>query len=231
MTIKAIVFDLDETLTDRRAAIDLFIQRLITQYFPDSDEVTKLMITERFKEADQNGYRDKREVHQMLVQHLPWMKPPTVDEYLTFFRNEIPQCIKAMDQLISVLDFLRSQGVRLGMITNGTVKVQEEKIRHLGIRSYFHTIVISEEVGMKKPDPEIYRIALQRLHTLPSETWYVGDHPRNDIVGASRSGLQAIWCSRDREPWDDTLEAKPYKTIHKLEELISIYTHHHEQQE
>lgn len=84
MTLKAIIFDLDETLTDRRSAIDSFIERLIARYFPDSDEDAQFRIAKRFKEADQNGYRDKREVYKMLVEHLPWENPPTVDEYLTF---------------------------------------------------------------------------------------------------------------------------------------------------
>jgi putative hydrolase of the HAD superfamily len=131
MTLKAIIFDLDETLTDRRAAIDSFILRLIARYFPDSDEVTQLRIAKRFKEADHNGYRDKREVYEMLAEHLQWVNPPTADEYLTFFREEIPLCIQPMDQLFPVLRHLKSKGLRLGIITNGTVQVQEGKIRQL----------------------------------------------------------------------------------------------------
>lgn len=80
MRLKAIIFDLDETLTDRRSAINSFIERLISKYFPDSDEDGQLKITKRFKEADQNGYRDKHEVYEMLVEHLSWVNPPTADE-------------------------------------------------------------------------------------------------------------------------------------------------------
>ncbi|MEC0308241.1 HAD family hydrolase [Paenibacillus lautus] len=228
MTLKAIILDLDETLTDRRAAIDSFIERLIARYFPDSDEDTQLRIAKRFKEADHNGYRDKREVYEMLVEHLQWVNPPTADEYLTFFREEIPLCIQPMDQLFPVLRHLKSQGLRLGIITNGTVQVQEGKIRQLGILEYFDSIVISEEAGVKKPDPRIYMRALDLLNVLPSETWFVGDHPHNDIIGAAQCGIKPIWCTRAGS-WDYSEEVKPYRTIHKLEELIRIYTEHDEE--
>jgi putative hydrolase of the HAD superfamily len=227
MTLKSIIFDLDETLTDRRATIDLFIERLIARYFPDTDEDTQLMIAKRFKEADHNGYRDKQEVYQMLVERLQWVNPPTADEYLSFFRKEIPLCIQPMDQLFPLLRELKSKGLKLGIITNGTVQVQEGKISQLGICEYIDSIVISEEAGFKKPDPAIYMKALDRLKVLPSETWYVGDHPHNDIIGASQCGIKPIWYTRDGK-WDSSEEVKPYRTIHKLEELIRIYADHHE---
>lgn len=225
--LTAIIFDLDETLTDRRATIELFIQRLIDRYFPGSDEPTQHKIAELFKEADHNGYRDKKEVYRMLVQGLHWVNPPTADEYLSFFREQISLCIQPMDQLHSVLRFLKSQGLKIGVITNGTIQAQEGKIYQLGIREYFDSIVISEEAGVKKPDVRIYMKALDQLKVIPSEVWYVGDHPHNDIVGATECGIKAIWYTRDGE-WDDSIEVKPYRTIHKLEELIHIYAEHHE---
>ncbi|WFB56728.1 HAD family hydrolase [Paenibacillus sp. BR1-192] len=227
MTVKSIIFDLDETLTDRRAAINTFIKRLIARYFPDSDEAAQMMIAKQFKEADHNGYRDKREVYKMLVEQLPWVNPPKADEYLSFFRGEIASCIQPMDQLVSVLRELKTWGLKLGIITNGTVQVQEGKIHQLGIREYFDSIVISEEAGVKKPDPAIFTRALSRLHAMPSETWYVGDHPHNDVIGAAQCGIKAIWYTRDGR-WDDSLDVKPYRTIHKLEQLIPIYAEQHE---
>jgi len=225
--LTAIIFDLDETLTDRRATIDLFIQRLIDRFFPDADEHTQHQIAKRFKEADHNGYRDKQEVYRMLIEGLQWVNPPTADEYLSFFREQISLCIQPMDQLHSVLRYLKSKGLKLGIITNGTVQVQEGKIHQLGISGYFDSIVISEEAGVKKPDSWIYMKALDQLKVIPAEVWYVGDHPHNDIVGAAGCGIKAIWCTRDGD-WDDSIEVKPYRTIHKLEELIHIYAVHHE---
>ncbi|MGG3279911.1 HAD family hydrolase [Paenibacillus solani] len=155
------------------------------------------------------------------------MNPPTADEYLSFFREQIPLCIQPMDQLHSVLRYLKSKGLKLGIITNGTVQVQEGKIHQLGISGYFDSIVISEETGVKKPDPRIYIKALEQLKVIAAEAWYVGDHPHNDIVGATECGIKAIWYTRDGE-WDESIEVKPYRTIHKLEELIHIYAEHHE---
>ncbi|MCR8845636.1 HAD family hydrolase [Paenibacillus sp. SC116] len=222
MTIKAIIFDLDETLTDRKAAIEDYINSLIFRYFPDSDKDMKLRIIDRFREADNNGYRDKSEVYRMLVQNLDWVNPPSEDEYLDFFREELPRCIKPMNNLHSVLNYFKSKGLLIGIITNGTVTVQNNKITNLGIREFFDTIIISEEVGIKKPHQEIFNIALNRLNIASSDAWYIGDNPDNDIIGATVSGIRSIWITRDGE-WNEMYEHKPFKTINKLEDLINIY--------
>ena len=131
MTVKAIIFDLDETLTDRRAAMNTFIKRLIARYFPDSDEAAQNMIAKRFKEADHNGYRDKREVYEMLAEQLPWVNPRGRMNTCHFSegnRQLYPADGSAGFRPARVEDL----GLKLGIITNGTVQVQEGKIHQLG---------------------------------------------------------------------------------------------------
>ena len=62
--------------------------------------------------------------------------------------------------------------------------------------------IISESVGIKKPAPRIFEIALQELRLDASECWFLGDHPENDVLGASAAGLCGVWF-RASTPWPD----------------------------
>ena len=95
--------------------------------------------------------------------------------------------------LYPALEALRRAGLKLGLITNGRVLIQERKIDGLGIRRLLDVVVISEAAGVRKPDPRIFSQALTQLDIGPSAAAYVGDNPEVDIVGAKRSGLVAIW--------------------------------------
>jgi putative hydrolase of the HAD superfamily len=97
--------------------------------------------------------------------------------------------------LAATLSTLHAQGIRLGIVTNGEVQFQEPKIERLAITHYLSTVVISEAVQVQKPDPRIFAHALAQIGCRASETWFVGDHPVNDVLGAAAVGLRAIWLT------------------------------------
>jgi putative hydrolase of the HAD superfamily len=88
------------------------------------------------------------------------------------------------------LDGLRAR-YRLGVVSNanGTVR---EKLRRVGLASYFDVILDSHEERIEKPDPRIFHLALERLGALAEETVYVGDFYHIDVVGARAAGLRAV---------------------------------------
>lgn len=92
-----------------------------------------------------------------------------------------------------MLEELRSKNLILGMITNGKGHFQIDNLRALGIEKYFETILVSEWEGIKKPDPQLFKRALEQLNVSPNESIYVGDHPENDIKAAQNVGMKAIW--------------------------------------
>jgi len=100
------------------------------------------------------------------------------------------------------LDLLRAlrarrPAVRVGVITNNILDEQIEKLRHLGMRELVDVLVVSEEAGVAKPDPTIFRIALDRAGCAsPAEAVMVGDAWTTDIAGARAAGLRAVWLNR-----------------------------------
>jgi len=86
------------------------------------------------------------------------------------------------------------------MITNGFGQFQMDNIKALEIEKFFDVILVSEWEGMKKPNPQLFMSALEKLHVLPYESIFLGDHPENDVKGAQDVGMKGIW-KRDFQ-WD-----------------------------
>ncbi|MNC37312.1 Pyrimidine 5'-nucleotidase YjjG [compost metagenome] len=170
---------------------------------------------------DADGYRDKDGFFAELSDVLPWKKKVTAAEIRAYYDQTYITHGAPMRHALEILGYCRERGYTLGLVTNGKKDIQYGKIDLLQLRSYFKAIVISGEAGISKPDPEIYRLALMRLGAAAEETLFIGDHPVNDIWGAVQAGMETIWLKRNH-PWDEKLDAHPWKTIHELDELKSI---------
>ncbi|MNN54659.1 Pyrimidine 5'-nucleotidase YjjG [compost metagenome] len=129
---------------------------------------------------------------------------------------------KVMNYSLETLEACKSHGYKLGIITNGYSHLQHRKIDLLEIRHYFEEIIVSGDLGIKKPDERIYRIALERLGVSAEEAVIVGDHPVNDIWGAAQVGIRGVWLQRNHKWCDDLQGGKPWMEIHELNELLPL---------
>ena len=109
-----------------------------------------------------------------------------------------------------------AQRYPLTVITNGFVELQYKKIDANGMRQYFKHIVLSEEVGMQKPDPRIFEYALRINGISADEAVMVGDSYSSDIQGAKNAGIDQIWLTRDSGT--DTAT----HIIHDIRQLLEI---------
>ncbi|MCJ7606804.1 MAG: HAD-IA family hydrolase [Thermoplasmata archaeon] len=95
-----------------------------------------------------------------------------------------------------VLAGLRGRDIKLGLISNAT-DLARRVMSRLDLEGYFDFVVISEEVGARKPSKEIFDIALKRAGTRPSRALYIGDKLSVDIMGATQAGMSAILVDRN----------------------------------
>jgi putative hydrolase of the HAD superfamily len=86
---------------------------------------------------------------------------------------------------------LRQKGYTLGVISNSDGRLRD-KFYDLGLTRHFSIILDSEEVGIEKPDPRLFQMALQECGLKPSESLYIGDIYSIDVIGARRAGMNAI---------------------------------------
>jgi putative hydrolase of the HAD superfamily len=93
---------------------------------------------------------------------------------------------------LDVLVALRARGCKLGLVTNGFAATHHDKIDRLGLRERMDAFFIADEVGMIKPNPELYRHACRVLGSEPARTAMVGDRYARDVLGAHEAGLFTV---------------------------------------
>ena len=134
------------------------------------------------------------------------------------FEELATQHTQLMPDAMHLLQYLADK-YPVTVLTNGFPEVQYTKFRNTGVMQYFTHIVISEEVGVAKPDPGIFEIALQRNNVMPEDAIMIGDHYNVDIVGAQRAGIDQIYFCPDAEECN-ALSATYH--VHNLIEITNI---------
>lgn len=109
-------------------------------------------------------------------------------------------------------------GYRMGIITNGDLKLQSSKLEKMGLWDFFSTIVISDEAGFAKPDQRIFELACKRAGVSPQDCYFIGDDLNIDILPGIQAGMRGIWINRDGKK----TKQENFKTIESLKELKNI---------
>ncbi len=125
----------------------------------------------------------------------PEAERPTVMRRVAEGFRDIRLWSRVLTETPQVLEALRAQGYFLGVISNsvGTMEVQ---LGRLNLAGYFSTVLDSAVVGVEKPHPEIFQMALARAGAAPSEALFVGDTYATDIGGAQLAGLRGVLIDR-----------------------------------
>lgn len=116
-------------------------------------------------------------------------------EMSKFYIEVSPTKTKLFPFVFEVLDYLKSKNYPMHIITNGFPEVQYVKLKNSKLAAYFDKIVISEEVGYKKPAKEIFQHCQDLLQIQPSECWIIGDDAEVDILGGNNAQWKTIWVN------------------------------------
>ena len=103
---------------------------------------------------------------------------------------------RAYPEVPEVLAALRAGGARLAVVSNWDVSLHDV-LERTRLRGLVDAVVISAELGAAKPDPAIFRAALERLAVPAAEAMHVGDSVETDVAGARAAGLQAVLVARN----------------------------------
>ena len=195
--IEAVLFDLDGTLLDRHSSLIIFTYHQLERCQSILGGIPLDEYLQKVIELDAHGHTTKDIVFQGVEKHfgLPdesWRV--LLDDFLKHF----PDTCVPFRKMHQTLQYLRDQGLSLGLVTNGRNASQNPKIDGLGIRRYFGAILVSEAEGVKKPDPKIFNRALRQLDVSPAQAVFVGDNPDADIRAAKSVGMKTVWM---RDPY------------------------------
>lgn len=141
------------------------------------------------------------------------------DELNAKFPDERRKIHDPFPEVAVVLDELRTD-YRLALLTNGAVSLQNEKLDLSGLRPCFDVVTVSGEIGIGKPDRQVFDLTLERLGLPADAAVMVGDNLRADIAGALGVGMRAVWINRYDKPNDAGVV--PDFEINCLDQLPSV---------
>jgi HAD superfamily hydrolase (TIGR01509 family) len=171
---KAILFDLDNTLVDRDQAMAEWLATLVP-----AKRIVPLL------ELDRGSYGPRAAVFAAIAVAAGLSDATTRRR----FAAEMPLLVRLRPDADALLARLSVPAI---IVTNGPRQLQRPKLAVTGLESRAAGIVISSEVGVEKPDPGIFHLALKLAGCEANQAVMVGDHPVNDIAGAQAAGIEPV---------------------------------------
>ena len=233
-----VLFDLDDTLFAHRRAVALGI----TAYLVGARGVE--IVRDDEAEAERWRALEEKHYHRYLAGELSFQGQrrarareftapyghdleldTAADSWFDGYREQYEAAWMLHDDAASCLTGLRANGARLGIITNGELAFQREKIERVGLTLLVDDVVASGELGIAKPDRRIFEHACARFEVRTSDAVYVGDRLETDAIGAARAGLQGVRLNRSGDataPEEAAAAASGVSIIRSLDELFPV---------
>lgn len=193
----AVLFDLDETVLDRTASLKNFVQWQVDGMLYGQIDAPSNFV-QRFIELDNNGKVWKDQVYRQLIEEYSiqhWAANELLQTYVLCFCSF---CVPRADIHMS-LEHLRNKAIRMGVVTNGKSPFQERNLRSLSESIYFDSVLVSEALGIRKPDSRIFELACKELNADLHSSIFIGDNPIADIRGAKNVGMKTIYVPKNND--------------------------------
>lgn len=205
---RAVLFDLDDTLFDHRRSARAALRAVHERHaagleFDAFERHHAIYLEEMHLEvlAGRLGLDDARRERFRRVFHAlgVTLDAADVDRVASAYRSGYMEARRALDGSAALLAAIQPRA-RTVIVTNNLLEEQQDKLKFCGLAPYVDVLVASQEAGVSKPDPEIFRIALDRAGVSADDAVMVGDSWANDVAGARGAGIRAIWFNPGRAP-------------------------------
>ena len=226
-------FDLDNTLYDFEKNSYLALEAVFTQIriieeLPSFS--TYFKVYSRINEALWALYREKKMAKDVLrckrhedslaefgiKPNIPFIEIDNMYlKYMTTQKELFPGTLE-------LLDYLKSKGYKLHIITNGFKEVQNDKLINTGLKEYFTDIYISEDIKAQKPSRKIFEYAIKSSNARKNESIMIGDSWESDVIGAKNFGIDQVYFKIDDSPISIEKFGAPTHTITELNQLRTI---------
>jgi putative hydrolase of the HAD superfamily len=221
MKYKWILFDADETLFhfDAYQGLRLMFSRFgIT--FTEQDFAKYQKINKPLWDDYQNGEISAAQLQNTRFE--PWAQQLNLSTQVinSAFLTAMADICALLPGAKELLDSLKDRA-QLGIITNGFTELQRVRLEHTGLQHLFSMLIISEQVGVAKPDRAIFDFAFSKMgFPDKAEILMVGDNPHSDILGGNNAGIDTCWLNSHGKPVP--VGVKPSYQVTTLEELKQL---------
>lgn len=218
--VKAVIFDLDDTLVSERQYIDSgfrHVSKVLSEKYNKSEIYLYTLLNELFNKSPKmvfNRLFAKLGI-DYTQENIKWL----VKEYrchppsLTFFNDVIP-----------CLEILEKRGIKSGIITDGYACTQRKKLEAVSAYNYFDNIIITDELGREywKPHPKPYNIMKNKLNLEYHEMVYLGDNISKDFITAKKLGMKTVRIKREGGLYNNIQKPPEYKAHRQIKSLYEF---------
>ena len=210
------LFDLDDTLIDRRAAFVAWAAEFCDDHGFGPDEQAALQEVD----ARHSGPRQ----HFFTVVRDLLALAETAEQLWEQYRRRMPHLVTCRSEDLIALTRLRHAGWRLGIVTNGMADNQYGKILRTGLDAVVHGWAISDDYGVRKPDPRLFAHAARQCGSdIADGGWMTGDSLHLDVRGGHNAGLGTIWLdSSGRDAHLPQVDPDPDYRAHSILDAVAI---------
>ena len=237
----ALFFDLDDTIIDDSSNVNSGWRTAVGDFAPslgiDIDALLTLIHRVRdwyWSDAERHrvGRADLRGTSTWIVgealSRLGASNQRLASQIASRYRDIREEGQQLFPGAIETVEKLKTLGVSLALLTNGSAEAQRAKINRFELERHFEYVSIEGEFGYGKPDERVYLAALAALQVEPAATWMVGDNLEWDVAAPMRLGITGIWFDRHAAGLPTSVTAKlfedgsrePDRIIRALTELI-----------
>jgi HAD superfamily hydrolase (TIGR01509 family) len=209
--LQAFLFDFNATLIQSPTWMDLEIRSLPRQAFAhlarqghisplDDDQLARAEAI--FRTARQTANTSLRETSHTqdltaMVEALglpQQISPQLIEETVASLHRQCVPTVELIEGADQMLRQLQALDYRLGIISNAAYgPFLSWALEQLGLLGYFEQIIVSADVGLRKPGLDIFHLTLDRMGLAPAQTTYVGDDFQKDVVASKEMGMRAVW--------------------------------------
>ncbi|HEM4583961.1 TPA: HAD family hydrolase [Streptococcus suis] len=227
--MKALIFDVDDTLYDQIQPFERALERhievareqiepLYLSFRRYADEVFEETATGKMSLKDSHIYRMKHALADFGYQVSDATALAIQIDY-DYFQGQI----ELSPVFPEIFSWCQAQGIAMGIITNGPYRHQLRKIRTMGLVNWFELehVLISGQVGITKPNPAIFQLMEERLGMSGEDICYLGDSFENDVVGAKAANWKAIWFNH-RKRVEPIAPYQADKVVTAWDELVEV---------
>lgn len=230
---RALLLDLDDTIVSDSDSADQCWRTIFPAFVHQLGAQDSETLLERMREYREWFWSDpernrrgrleliatRKHIVEVALQRLGICDDALAHEMTQAYSMERESMARPFPGAIETVEWFRSRGVRLALLTNGGARFQRLKVLRWGLASLFDRVLIEGEFGAGKPDVQVYRHALEQLDTAPEHTWMVGDNLEWDVSAPQRLGISGIWVDHANQGLLSTSPVRPDRIIRTLAEL------------
>jgi putative hydrolase of the HAD superfamily len=219
--IKAIIFDLDNTLIDfmrmKKTAIEAAIKSMIDAGLNFPDGTIKAKIDEIYKER---GIEYQQVFDTLLNHFLGRVDYKILSAGIVAYRAAREAELNTYPKVVPTLIKLIKMGIKLGVVSDAPSREAWLRLSYIGLHHIFDAAITLDDSNEYKPSPVPFKLILGKLNVSPAEALMVGDWAERDVVGAKKVGMKTVFA-RYGDTFNTQIHGADYE-INDISELIDI---------